>query len=77
MVIKPTKQTKRRLTYTNVVDFVRQCEIKSYTELLATAQKRKLEGENNIAEFVLSHNEKNIRELVTKTRLMKSATAKL
>ena len=75
-----TKQVKKCLTYTNVADFLQQYEIRSYTELLATAEKRKLEGENNIVmllQDVLSNTEKNICELITKTWLMQSSPAKL
>ena len=71
------KETEKPLTYKNVAAFLRQREIRSYTELLATTKKRKLKGQNGIAEFVLRHSEKNIRELITKTWLMQYALAKL
>ena len=49
----------------------------SCTELLATVEKRKIEGENDKAEFVLSYTKKNICELITKTWLIQSSPAKL
>ena len=49
------KEKEKPLTYINIAAFLRQREIRSYTELHATTKKRKLKGENGISEFVLSH----------------------
>lgn len=49
------KETEKPLTYINIAAFLRQREIRSYTELHTTTKKRKLKGENGISEFVLSH----------------------
>ena len=73
-----TVQSKRkRLSYSDVATFVRNNAITSYMELLACAETRKEEGLTDISEFVFSHSEKNIRELITKTWLMQKAPAEI
>ena len=58
---------KKRLTNSELSDFIKEHNIKNYLELLAIAQIRKEEGETDIHEYVLSHQEKYVKELIKKT----------
>ena len=64
---------RERLTNLNLVEFIRDGGIKSYTELPAIAEERRTAGQMAIAEFVFKRNEKILHELVTKTWQMESA----
>lgn len=45
------KADKNSLIYTNAADILQQHEIRSYTELLVTAEKIKLECESDMLSF--------------------------
>ena len=62
-----TAPKKNRLTNSELSDFIKEHNIKNYLELLAIAQIRKEEGETDIHEDVLSHQEKYVKELIKKT----------
>ena len=61
-----TAPKKKRLTNSELSDFIKEHNIKNYLELLAIAQIRKEEGETDIHEYVLSHQEKYVKELIKK-----------
>ena len=65
------------MTNLNIVEFIRERGITSYTELLAIAEERRTAGQMDNAEFAFRRNEKTPRELVTKTWQMESAKEKL
>ena len=67
---------KKRLTNSQVANFIWREEIETYTEMLAIAEKRQGEGQDDLAEFIFSRSEKHLRELLTKAWLMKDAPAK-
>ena len=48
-------------------------KVKSCDELLALAETGKQAGQNYLAEFMFSRNERNLHEFVTKTWTMQSA----
>ena len=62
-----TAPKKKRLANSELSDFIKEHNIKNYLELLAIAQIRKEEGETDIHEYVLSHQEKYAKELIKKT----------
>ena len=62
-----TAPKKKRLTNSELSDFIKEHNIKNYLELLAIAQIRKEEGETDIHEYVLSHQEKYVKELIKKS----------
>lgn len=66
-------KSKRRLSNTDIAEFIVQNEIRTYTQLFATAEKRKREGEKDLAEYLFQHSEKNLRELIVKAWFMKEA----
>ncbi len=68
---------KKRLSNSDVAAFIRKQNIKTYTGLFATAEKRREEGENDIADFIFSRSEKYLRELISKVWLMKDAPDKI
>ena len=68
---------KKRLTNSQVANFIRREEIQTYTEMLAIAEKRRDEGQDDLAEFIFSRSEKHLRELLTKAWLMKDAPANI
>lgn len=72
---EPQKR-KKRLSNSDVANFIREHNITTYTELFSTAETRKEEGENDIAEFLFSRPEKHLRELISKTWFMKEAPSK-
>ena len=61
----------------DLAEFMRERGIRSYTELLASAEEQRTAGHMDIAEFVFKRNEKILCELVTKTWQMESAKEKL
>ena len=67
------KQINRRLSNSNVADFITKNNIKTYTQLFSSAEKRKQEGQIDLAEFIFQHSEKNLRELIEKAWFMKAA----
>ena len=67
----------RRLTNVEVSDFLVKQNIKRDTELFAAAQKRKDEGQLDLANFVLSNSSKVLNELIAKTWKMQTASANL
>ena len=66
-----------RLTNLQVGDMIVQNKIRSKTELYAMAESRKREGENDLANFLFSRQEKTISEVITKSWFLKSAGAEL
>eukprot|EP00794_Sanderia_malayensis_P001344 gene1344-1484_t len=71
------KSKKRQLSNSDVAQFIREINVKTYAELLAIAESRKDEGLDDIADFAFSRSEKHLRELVTKTWFMKDAPDKV
>lgn len=57
---------KKRLSNSNIADFIRKHNIKSYVQLFATAEERKEEGEKDISEFIFSRSEKHLYEIIKK-----------
>ena len=55
------------MTNSELSDFIKERNIKNYLELLAIAQVRKEEAETDIHEYVFSHQEKYVKELIKKT----------
>ena len=72
-----TAPKKKRLTNSELSDFIKEHNFKNYLELLAIAQIRKEEGETDIHEYVLSHQEKYVKELIKKTWNMVEAPENL
>lgn len=72
-----TKKSRRRLSNMEASELVIAEKVKSYDELLALAETRKQAGQNDLAEFMFSRNERNLHELVTKTWAMQSAKSRL
>lgn len=68
---------KKRLTNSEVANFIRQEQIKSYTEMLAIAELRRDDGQEDLAEYIFLRSEKHLKELLNKTWLMKNAPAKI
>ena len=68
---------KKCLTNSQVANFIRGEEIQTYREMLAIAEKRRDEGQDDLAEFIFSGSEKHLREFLTKAWLMKDAPAKI
>ena len=68
---------RKRLTNSEVANFIRQGEIKTYTEILAIAESRRNEGQDDLAEFIFLRSEKHLRELLSKAWLMKDAPGKV
>lgn len=66
-----------RLSNSDVADFIRKYEIKTYTQLFAIAETRKEKGKTDIAEFLFSRPEKHLREVISKTWFMKEAPTKI
>lgn len=74
---EPPKKRKSRINNLTVASFVRNNNIKSYTELLAVAESRQNDGQIDIAEFVFNRSEKCLRELIDKAWKMANAKALL
>ena len=68
---------RKSLTNLDLAEFIRERGIRSYTELLASAEEQRTAGHMDIAEFVFKRNEKILCELVTKTWQMESAKEKV
>eukprot|EP00794_Sanderia_malayensis_P001029 gene1029-351_t len=68
---------KKRLSNSDVAQFIRENNVKTYVELFAIAESRKDEGLDDIADFAFSRSEKHLRELITKTWFMKDAPDKV
>ena len=60
-----------------VANFIRQEEIETYTEILAIAESRRDEGQDDLAEFIFLRSEMHLRELLSKVWLMMDAPAKI
>ena len=69
----PTPKAKR-LSSIEVADFIVKHRLHNKTELYAMAQNRKVNGECDLAAFLLSKNEKSIGELIEKTWAMTDAS---
>ena len=67
----------KRFTNLEMSDYVKQNNIKSYTELLALGNTRKDAGQTDIAEFIFNHQKHSIQELISKTWEMAAATNNL
>ena len=55
------------LSNSDVSDFMLQNNIKTQTQLLATATIQKEEGKRDLASFVSSHTSKSLDELISQT----------
>ena len=69
--------SKKRMNNLEASDIIKKEKIKSYTELLALAEKRREAGQTDFANFVFNRNEKALRELVKKTWDMSEAQSTL
>lgn len=76
---KTNKQNnkKSKLSNTDVALFIRNHNIHTYEELLALAESRRVEGLNDICEFVFNRAEKVLRELIEKSWQMATAQANI
>eukprot|EP00794_Sanderia_malayensis_P006610 gene6610-biopygen5384 len=68
---------KRRISNLEVSDIVLKNKIRKDVALLALANEQKVEGKNDLAEWVLSHQAKARAELISSTWGMQEASAKL
>ena len=62
------KTKKRRLSAFDVSQIIRAKNIKNETELLALAEEQRLEGKNNLAEFIINRGSKWVSDTL-KVRL--------
>ena len=73
----PTVPKRHKLTNLEVSDFIVANGIRNKTELFAIAEKRKKEGECDLAMFLFSRNEKNLSEIISKSWFLKNASTEL
>ena len=56
-----------------VSEFVKSEQIKNYTQLLATAEKRENAGQTDLVDYIFNHTENNLQEIIKKTWQMVKA----
>ena len=61
------------MTNRDLVEFIQERGIRTYTELLAIAEEWRTAGQTDIAKFLFKQNKKILNELVTKTWQIESA----
>ena len=71
------QQPRTRLTNQDFAMFVRKNKIRSYNEVLALAEERREEGQQDLSNFVFNKQEKHIRELIVKSWQMAEAQKEL
>ena len=62
----------KKLSYTDVAEYVLSNNVKILKELQSIAIKRKNEGEEDLFSFLSKNSSKNVSELIDKTRDMNS-----
>ena len=74
----PTKQYKiKRLSNLEVSDFISENHISNSTELFAVANDRKVDGQRDLANFVLSRTTKALEELISNTYRLENSAKEL
>ena len=76
-VSRNSTTTNRKLSNLEVGDYVTKNNIVSKKQLYAHAEKRKVEGECDLAIYLFSRSDKFIKELICKAWLMKTAGKEL
>eukprot|EP00794_Sanderia_malayensis_P001981 gene1981-biopygen1803 len=71
------KKKHRRLSNLEVSDFLIKNNIKRDIQLFALANERKSEGDSELAEFVLGRSEKSLKELISNSWKLKTASSTL
>ena len=70
---KVSNTKSKRLSNLDVSDFIVQNNIKTQTQLLATANIQKEEGKRDLASFIFSRTSKSLDELISQTWKMQNA----
>ena len=70
------KVKTKRLTFTNVAEYIFGNRIRSYTSLQAIALTRRQEGENNLFSFLARNTSKSVQELIIRVWNTHSAAEK-
>ena len=73
----PCSKKIRKLLNIEVFEFIVKNGIKDETALLAIAHEQSLEGEKDLANFVLCRSSKSLNELIQKTWKMREASVTL
>lgn len=72
-----TSPINKKLTNIEVGDYVIKNNIKTITEIFAAAEKRKEEGQCDLAMYLFTRSEKFVKELIGKSWLLKQANSLL
>ena len=70
---KVSNTKSKRLSNLDVSHFIVKNDIKTQTQMLATANIQKDKGKINLASFVFSHTSKSLDELISQTWTMQNA----
>lgn len=73
----PARKIRRRVSNLEVSDFIVKNGIKNVQELFAQADACKQEGKCDLAIYLFSRSQKILDELVSKSMLLKNASATL
>ena len=72
----PEKKKSKRLTFTDVGEYILDNNIRSYTSLQAIAMRRREEGEKDLFGFLARNTSKNVQDLIERVWSMRDASNK-